>query len=86
MVNLGVLVFVISKTKTPTKTISKISTKSNYDRLKTIIRKTNKNYYHPRADLPSANNLKTRFKKGTKAIDFVRIYCTLKICLTPVGL
>ena len=39
-VNLAVLVFVISKTKTPTKKISKISTKSNYDRLKTIIRKT----------------------------------------------
>ena len=56
-VNLGVLVFVITKTKTPTKTISKISTKSNYDRLKTIIRQTNKNYYHTRSDLRSANNL-----------------------------
>ena len=86
MVNLGVLVFVISKTKTTSKTISKISTKSNYKNLKTIIRKTNKNYYHPRADLRSPNNLNTRFKKRTKAIDFLRIYCTLKICLTPIGL
>ena len=74
MVNLEVLVFVISETKTPTKTISKISTKSN------------KNYYRTPADLRSANNLKTRFKRGTKAINFVRICCTLKICLTPVGL
>ena len=50
------------KTKTPTKTISKISTKSHYNRLKTIIRKTNKNYYHPRARRSaSSNNLQTYF-------------------------
>ena len=52
---MGVLVFEITKTKTPTKTISKISSKSNYDCLRTIIRKTNKNYYRTRADLLSAN-------------------------------
>ena len=51
MVNLGVLVFIITKTNTPTKTVSKICTKSSYDRLKTIIRKTNKKYYHTRAEL-----------------------------------
>ena len=62
MVNLGLLVFVISKTKTalsfvitktktPTKQISKICMKSNYDRSKTVIRKTTKNY-HLRADDP----------------------------------
>ena len=37
-----------------------MSTKTNYDRLKTIIRETNKNYYHPRARRSaSSNNLQT---------------------------
>ena len=31
------------------------TSKSNYDCLRTIIRKTNKNYYRTRADLRSAN-------------------------------
>ena len=52
--------FSAAQTKTPTKEISKISTKSNYNRLKTIIRKTNKNYYHTRARRSaSSNNLQT---------------------------
>ena len=48
MVNLGVLVFVILKTKTPqyiyTKPMRKIYMKLNYNRSKTIIRKTTKTY------------------------------------------
>ena len=49
--------------------------KSNYDRSKTIIRKTTKNY-HPRAD---ADDRKREWKPQTS--------CVLKICLTqPIGL
>ena len=60
MVNVGVLVFVISKkrpllvfiitkTKTPTKPIHKIYMAVNYDHSKTIIRNKTK-HYHPCAD------------------------------------
>ena len=51
---------------TPTKPIRKMYMKSNYDRSKTIIRKTTKNY-HPRVDdLKSSNNLQ---KKEGEAIN-----------------
>ena len=47
----GLSFFFITKTKTPTKSIRKIYMKSNYDRSKTVIRKTTKNY-RPRSDYP----------------------------------
>ena len=100
MVNLGVLVFVISKTKTPlnfrhyeklrppTKPMCKICMESNYDRSKTVIRKTNENY-HLRADDPLLLKIWRHqywgFKKRMKShrLPTLVYNCTLKICLTP---
>ena len=86
MVNLGLLVFVILKTKTlplsslrkltlPTKQIRKICMKSNYDRSKTVIRKTTKNY-HLRADDPLLLKIWTHIstealRRGWKATDYL---------------
>ena len=62
--------------------------KSNYDRSKTIIRKTTKNY-HPGADDPLLQIICRHIsvealKRGWKAIDYLT---TLKISLTqPIGL
>ena len=55
-----------TKTNTPTKTISKIYTKSNYDRLKTIIRETNENYYHTRAIYDPLIIWRLALKRGPK--------------------
>ena len=59
--------------------------KPNYDRSKTISRKTTKNY-HSRADDPLLSKFADisvlSFNKRTKSHN-----CTLKICLTPpIGL
>ena len=90
--NLGVLVFVISKIKTslsllrklrpPKKKIRKTYMTSNYDRSKTIIRKTTKNY-HLRDNNPLL--LIICRNRGWKPLPVYN--CTLKICLTPpIGL
>ena len=54
--------------------------KSNYDRPKTISRKTTKNY-HPRADYPRILKLCRHIsiealKRGRKAIDYLCIFYT----------
>ena len=63
--------------------------KSNYDRSKTIIRETTKNY-HPRANDPPLLLLQAYhywgFKKRMKSYRLPGYNCTMKICLTtPIG-
>ena len=65
------------KTKTPQKTIFKIYIRSNYDRSKTIISKTIKNY-HPR----SYDLLLLIMWQKTEDEKPLSVYsCTLKVCL-----